>query len=516
MTRIIKKTLAQLFVILQLAKCCFAANILILGMPFYSHLAGIANVGKYLQSQGHDVRITIPPQLENKLQNYGVKPLLYHCLGELPDNRLMVNLIWKAYFEKPPLLPVIFTGVNSLAKQVATKIVRDADLRQHIKKFKPDLILVDSSAVAVILTLIPYKLNIPFVMFGYAVFPQCTRAPILPTVIPFKLLTNPVHPDQMTFLERLFNTLMNLAFYRRSIFINSSLIYEVVPEKPYISLTDLQAKAQLWIIQQPSILDNNPPLMPNEKRLPHLLNLTPKPLPKELQSFADNADNGVVLVSFGSILSSMPAQVKDKLLQAFVRTKYKFITQSFLQPNNQSDKFISRKWLPQFDLLRHQKTMLFITHCGANGLQEALTAGVPIIGFPVFGDQIQNAVSMEKNGFGLKLDIKIFSVDELVSAIEEVVTNPSYKSKVEKVSAIFQSERVPPIEEAAYWINHVLKFGGDHLRSYAQDIPLWKYLGLDIIAFCLLLWHVVVYLVVTLLRCCLSRCCGSKKKLKDE
>ena len=223
----------------------------------------------------------------------------------------------------------------------------------------------------------------------------------------------------------------------------------------------------------------------------------------------------VILVSFGSILISAPALVKNKLLQAFTRTKYKFITQSFLLPNNQSDKFMSRKWLPQFDLLRHEKTKLFITHCGANGLQEALVAVVPILCIPLFGDQLQNAVAVARNGYGLKLDIKLFTIQELVSAIEEVVTNPSYKSKVEKASAIFQSERVPPIEEAAYWINHVLKFGGDHLRSYAQDIPLWKYLGLDIIAFCLLLWH-VVYLVITLLRCCLSNCCGSKKKLKNE
>ena len=145
----------------------------------------------------------------------------------------------------------------------------------------------------------------------------------------------------------------------------------------------------------------------------------------------------------------MPAQVKDKLLHdAFEQTKYKFIIQSFLQPNNQSDQFMSRIWLLQFDLLRHQKTKLFITHCGSNGLQETLIAGVPIIGFPVFADQLKNAVSMEKNGFGLKLNIRSFSVDELVSAIEEVITNPSDKSKVEKASAIFQSERLPPIEEA--------------------------------------------------------------------
>ncbi|XP_028396857.1 UDP-glucuronosyltransferase 1-9-like [Dendronephthya gigantea] len=514
MTRIAKPVLAPLVVIVAFAEYCFAANILILGLPYYSHLAGIAKVGKYLQSQGHDVRITIPPQLEERLQDCGVKPLLYHCLGEFPEQHKLGRAMWKEVLESPSFFSTSASDGLLILNQVATKIIRDTKLQKNIETFKPDLILLDSSRIAVMLTLIPYKLNIPFAMFGSPAFPQCTRAPILPTVIPYRYST---YTFQMTFLERVSNTFMNLAFYRQSVFINSSLISEYLPDEPYISLIDLQAKAQLWIVRQHSMLDYNKPLMPNVKRIPHLLDLTPKPLPQEFQSFLESAENGIVLVSFGSVvLNFMPAQIKDKLLQAFTRTKYKFIIQSSLQQKNQSHKFISRKWLPQFDLLRHKKTKLFITHCGSNGVTEAVTAGVPIIGFPLFADQPYNAVSMQKNGFGLKLEIKLFSVDELVSAIEEVVTNPSYKSKVEKASAIFQSERVPPIEEAAYWINHVLKFGGDHLRSYAQDIPLWKYLGLDIIAFCLFLWHVVVYLVITLLRCCLSRCCGSKQKVKDE
>ena len=35
-----------------------------------------------------------------------------------------------------------------------------------------------------------------------------------------------------------------------------------------------------------------------------------------------------------------------------------------------------------------KKKKLFINHCGSNGLQELLIAGVPVIGFPVFGDQL--------------------------------------------------------------------------------------------------------------------------------
>ena len=175
-----------------------------------------------------------------------------------------------------------------------------------------------------------------------------------------------------------------------------------------------------------------------------------------------------------------------------------------------------KAWLPQFDLLRHENTKLFISHCGLNGLQESLIAGVPIVGFPIFGDQPNNAGKVVRKGFGLKLELKSFSVQELVAEIDEVITNSSYKAKVQKASAILKSERVPPIEEAAYWINHVLMFGGEHLRSYAQDIPLWKYLGLDIIAFFFLLWHVFLYLFMSLVKYCFSWCRKKIQKQKEE
>jgi UDP:flavonoid glycosyltransferase YjiC (YdhE family) len=81
------------------AQCCSAAKILILGIPFYSHLSGPANVGKFLQSQGHDVRIAIPPQMKEKMERHGVQLLLYNGLGEFPENRYLHDLIMKLYFE---------------------------------------------------------------------------------------------------------------------------------------------------------------------------------------------------------------------------------------------------------------------------------------------------------------------------------------------------------------------------------------------------------------------------------
>ena len=501
-----------------IAQCSSAENILFLGFPGYSHLFGLANVGKFLQSQGHNVLLASPPQLKDKLEKHGVNLLLYHGLGDYPEVLSAQYSILKDYFATSSILQRLQAVLHGdkdsqLVSGVVIKMLKDEQLLKDIEDFKPDLIVLSSTAVTVMLTLIPYKLNVPFIMMGSAELPQHTRAPILPTVHPHNWLP---FTDQMTFLQRALNTITHLLAYRINPFIDSSLINEYIAEKPYISPIDLQAKALLWIIRQHGVLSYNPPTMPNVKRVGHLQTLTPKPLPSEFQAFVENADNGVIIVAFGSILTFTPTHVTDKLLAAFEQTKYKFIIQGSVKHGNQSDKFMFRKWLPQFDLLRHQKTKLFITHCGSNSLQEALIAGVPMIGFPIFADQPHSAGKIVTKGFGLKLDLKSFSVQELVSAIEEVRTNPSYKAKVEKASAILKSERVPAVEEAAFWINHVLTFGGEHLRSYAQDIPLWKYLGLDIIAFFLLIWHVFVFLLIILLKNCFVRCCERKQKLKQQ
>ena len=67
--------------------------------------------------------------------------------------------------------------------------------------------------------------------------------------------------------------------------------------------------------------------------------------------------------------------------------------------------------------------------------------------------------------------------------MEEVTTNRSYKAKVDKASAILKSERVPPIEEAAFWINYVLRWRALN-KILCTRYSIVEYLGLDIIAFC--------------------------------
>lgn len=53
------------------------------------------------------------------------------------------------------------------------------------------------------------------------------------------------------------------------------------------------------------------------------------------------------------------------------------------------DNVLIGKWLPQDDILAHSNVQLFISHCELGGVVESKCHGVPIVGMPLFSDQLE-------------------------------------------------------------------------------------------------------------------------------
>lgn len=81
-------------------------------------------------------------------------------------------------------------------------------------------------------------------------------------------------------------------------------------------------------------------------------------------------------------------------------------------------------WLPQNDILGHSKTRLLIGHAGLNGMFESVYHGVPMLCSPFFGDQFDNAYAAKYAGFGQVLNLKDSTEEELVSVINNLLTDP--------------------------------------------------------------------------------------------
>jgi len=377
-------------------------------------------------------------------------------------------------------------------------IIDNEPLLQQLESYHFDLVVVDANVVNKCPYLIPHRLRVPFITYSDMIDPLVARLPWLPSIVPSNL---GAFSSRMSFVQRL----ANAATVAATAFIS------VIPDSPtevlddyrrryghFRSLDDLASRSSLWLFPREHIVDYARPMMPH---IVHVGGLTVKrsigELPSHYRTFVEEAPNGTIIVSFGSIASSLPATILRKLFDAFRRLDaYRFVFR--LKSSNDIDvppNVMIRSWLPQSDLLGHESVKLFITHCGNSGIYEAVYRGVPMIGFPIFGDQPFNANRLEHKGFGISMDIHVFQVDELVHNVHRIIADRSFKDQVTRASLILRDDPQSPAERASYWIEHVCRFGGDHLRSAGQDLQLYEYLMLDILVFVLLLVIVIVELI---------------------
>jgi hypothetical protein len=74
-------------------------------------------------------------------------------------------------------------------------------------------------------------------------------------------------------------------------------------------------------------------------------------------------------------------------------------------------------WAPQVQVLRHRATGAFVTHCGWNSMLEAVTAGVPMVCWPMYAEQKLNKVHIVEE---MKLGVVMPGYDERVVTAQEV------------------------------------------------------------------------------------------------
>ncbi|XP_046351620.2 UDP-glucuronosyltransferase 2A2-like [Haliotis rufescens] len=486
-----------------------AANILFLFFPLYSHIRGSLNVATELASRGHVVWNALPTELANHkgMQLPGVNILKYESVDDYNIKEKLIDRVISDYLNETSAPPPFEVGM-----QVCDLILKDEKLFKALSDLHFDLIIFDIIPLPRMLAIMAYKLDVPFVFMGAAFEPHASRTPFVPSALPY-----PIFPwsEDMDFWTRVANViLLTVHVYVYDPFSFYGCVATYAPEKPYISMESLTTKAWLWLIDQEPFLNYNSAKLPNVMEIGSLSASAPKPLPETYKKFMDGTKEGVVIVSFGSNVKSLPDVISKKLLEAFSKTTYKYIFKTD-EKVNLGPKILLTNWMPQSDLLAHPNTKLFITHCGANGQNEAFLNGVPMIGFPMFAEQPYNAKKLGYFGFGIAMDLKTFTVDDLVSNINEVIQNSSYSQKIKKAAEITKLRERSPKDEAVYWIEHVLKYGGAHLRSYCQDMPLYQYLCLDVIGLVVFIFHVCIFLIWKSCRFCCRRTV-QKPKAKRE
>ncbi|GLJ20510.1 hypothetical protein SUGI_0373330 [Cryptomeria japonica] len=126
----------------------------------------------------------------------------------------------------------------------------------------------------------------------------------------------------------------------------------------------------------------------------------------------------VIYVSLGSVHNAARAQVRE-MADGHMKSGWYFLWA--LRPDNEANHFsdmlpprfidecegrgLIAAWFRQAEVLRHLAVGGFLSHCGWNAVIESVSAGVPMLGFPLAGDQFSNCrlmVEEWKFGLGLK------------------------------------------------------------------------------------------------------------------
>ena len=127
-------------------------------------------------------------------------------------------------------------------------------------------------------------------------------------------------------------------------------------------------------------------------------------------------------------------------------------------------------WLPQDELLAHPQTRLFIGHGGANGVYETVSHGVPMIVIPTMADQYFNAFRLVQRGCALTLDLQNFQPSDLVNAMNAILKNEFFYVNTRLRFDMMHDSPMKFRKLIAYWIDHILKFRLEHLRSGALEL----------------------------------------------
>nr|XP_020043130.1 UDP-glucuronosyltransferase 2A1 isoform X8 [Castor canadensis] len=295
------------------------------------------------------------------------------------------------------------------------------------------------------------------------------------------------------------------------------VIDPVAPCGEPTTLCETMGKAEIWLIRTYWDFEFPRPYLPNFEFVGGLHCKPAKPLPKEMEDFVQSSgENGVVVFSLGSMVKNLTEEKANLIASALAQIPQKVLWRyKGKKPDTLGSNTRLFDWIPQNDLLGHPKTKAFITHGGTNGIYEAIYHGIPMVGVPMFADQPDNIAHMKAKGAAVEVNMNTMTSADLLSALRDVINDPSYKENAMRLSRIHHDQPVKPLDRAVFWIEFVMRHkGAKHLRVAAHDLNWIQYHSLDVIGFLLACLATAIFFVT---KCCLFSCkkfskTGKKKK----
>ncbi|KAH7720955.1 UGT-49 protein [Aphelenchoides avenae] len=230
-------------------------------------------------------------------------------------------------------------------------------------------------------------------------------------------VTNVDFPDKMTYFQRFTNTLLEAAnnYGFRAVHDIETEIFRKYFGSDFPHVYDIVKDSPLTLVNVDELTDFPRPILHNTIFIGGLetSNATAKPLNEPFKSVMEKGKEGVVYISFGSVVPTryFPDHVRRNIVRAMAELpQYQFILKTEKEDEvtprlvSKHGNIFTTNWAPQPSILAHPRLRAFVTHGGYNSLLESAGSGVPLLLMGFFGDQERNAALVERNGWGLAFD----------------------------------------------------------------------------------------------------------------
>ncbi|XP_051896192.1 UDP-glucuronosyltransferase 2C1-like [Pristis pectinata] len=404
---------------------------------------------------------------------------------------------------------------HKLSLKGAGEIFENKTLLKQLENENFDLILADpvlgTGPMLAYYLKVPLVYNVRWQVSGEAHF---LSAPSPSSYVPFP---GSHFTDKMNFFQRTENLIQNL---HQLVFSEFFLypIYNGVCHRYLgadIDIKTLLQRADVWLMRVDFVFEFPRPTMPNIVYIGGFQCKPARPLAAEFEEFVQSSGkHGLIVMSLGSFVSSLPMQITMQIAEAFAQVPQKVIWRydGEIPPNIGSNTLLT-KWIPQNDLLGHPNTRIFISHGGTNGIYEAIYHGVPVIGMPLFFDQFDNLFRLESRGAAKVMNVATMHSTDLLQALNELINSTFYRDNMKKLSALHWDQPESPMERAVFWIEYVARHkGAGHLRSECYRLPWYVYYCVDVMIFLLSVFLLVTVLVVVTLK----KLCNIVRKTKQK
>jgi len=323
----------------------------------------------------------------------------------------------------------------------------------------------------------------------------------------------------------------NMNFFRRLLNYFSCNFAKVVLDYAMGSITDILTERGLpypditqglVLVTSQFGMEHARNFPPNVKLIGPTLSISRQVSNPQLDEVLDQAlkaGKDVIYLSLGTIVSIPPSSIEE-LVKGLGKLNNSYVVVWSLRKHQQETVKVEipqnirvfTEQIPQLSLLSHPSVKLFLSHCGANSLIEALYFGVPIIGLPVAADQFGNAAMSVDLGTGVTLDVTNLDATTVFETVTRVLNSSEYRLSAQKYSTILQESRGPETGAREIEFFATIK---DATHFLPKTVPWYVRTHVDIFLFIVVLLIILWKLTVMCCRRCISKCFYRAKEKKE-